>query len=487
VASGAGIRCLAGLGLVLTAAASTTSTAVAARPSPPAGVYVVSSGSDAAAAAAVRSAGGTVLADLPLVGAVDARLGTPTVRMLTANRSVWLTPDVTMTALGQSYGAAAAPAQLARMDVGNLWSPQGGAGVGVALIDTGVADSPGLTAANIVRSPDFSGTGGPLDGYGHGTFMAGLIAGNGTGGAGAVPGVAPGVTLVAVKVAGSDGSTTLSKVIEGIAWAIVNRSTYNIRVMSLSFGADFDGPPAVNPLDLAVQAAWGAGITVVAAAGNEGPGHVTSPGDDPDVITVGAETTTGPLQSTAWSGYSNKKPDLLAPGTSVVSLRDPGSSIDVANPAARVGDLYFLGSGTSMSTALTAGAAALLVAGHPAATPDQVKAATVSASGAALSGPAGPIDLAGANGSPAWSDPHLHQPAPGGVGSQGSSSASPDSMRWDSIRWDSIRWDSIRWDSIRWDSIRWDSIRWDSIRWDTVRWDSVRWDASGWADQAWGA
>ena len=423
---------------------------------------------------AVTRAGGDVLAQLSVVHGVDARLDASALRALVADPGLSVVPDVSVHVVGQSSGGQNLAPQLARMDVGSLWSGQAGAGVGVALIDTGVADTPGIDPSHLVRSPSFAGGGKTYDGYGHGTFMAGLIAGDGAGGQGAVPGVAPGATLVDVKVAGDDGSTTLARVIKGIGWAIDNQAKYHIRVMSLSFGATFSVPPAANPLDMAVEAAWACGITVVAAAGNGGAGQVSSPGDDPAVITVGAETTTGSMQSPSWSGYSDTKPDVVAPGVSVVSLRDPGSVVDVQNPGARVGNAYFLGSGTSMSTALAAGAAAVLLADHPGADPDQVKAALVSTSGPDLSGPAGAIDAAAADAAGAWNGPVVPQPlpalayftslAPGG-------SASPTSMRWDSMRWDSMRWDSMRWDSMRWDS---------------MRWDSMRWDASAWTDQAWG-
>lgn len=455
------------------------------------GRYIVRAADEAVAAGAVRAAGGTVLSPLPVIDGVDAKLDAAAVQALSADHAVALTADVTMQPLGQSYAPSALAPQLTRMDVGSRWTPGAGTGVGVALIDTGVADTPGIDPSHLVRSPDFSGSGNPYDGYGHGTFMAGLIAGNGAGGSGAVPGVAPGATLVAVKVAGNDGSTTMAQVIMGIGWAIANRDNYNIKVMSLSFGANLNLPAPANPLDQAVEAAWSSGIAVVASAGNGGTGQVSSPGDDPAVISVGAETTVGAVQSPSWSGNSTTKPDVVAPGVSVVSLRDPGSVIDVQNPSARIGDSYFVGTGTSMSTALTAGAAALMVADHPGATPDQIKAALVATSGPDLSGPAGPVDVAAADSPATWSDPGLLPPGTGhgpgnGNGRAGSSWIPAGFTPWNLAPWNSVRWDSVRWDSVRWDSVRWDSVRWDSVRWDSVRWDSVRWDGSAWTVEAWG-
>ena len=363
-----------------------------------AGAYIVQGTSSAAASAAVTDSGGTVLAQLGFIAAVDARLSPAALRALSSNPSVHLTPDVAMQAVGNGYGATSQATQLAEMNLGQTWSSDAGSGVGVALIDTGVTLTPGLTASHLVYSPDFAGDGNVSDGYGHGTFMAGLIAGNGTAGAGAVSGVAPGATLVSVKVAGAAGTTTLGRVLEGISWAVANRIQYNIKVMSISFGADIPVPPAMDPLDAAVEMAWASGITVVAAAGNYGAGQVTSPGDDPWVVTVGAETTTAPVASEAWSGSSDSKPDVFAPGQSVISLRDPGSTVDRANPSAEVGSNYFVGSGTSMATALTAGAAAILVENHHGATPDDIKGALIAASDSPkLSGHAGPINVAQAD------------------------------------------------------------------------------------------
>src|SRR5438270_3132508 len=181
-----------------------------------------------------------------------------------------------------------------------------------------------------------------------------------------------------------------------------------------------------------------------------------------------------------WSSYSGTQPDVLAPGVSVESLRDTGSVIDQQNPTARVGDSYFLGTGTSMSTALTAGAAALIVADNPTATPNQVKQALVQTAGRALVGHAGPVDVAAADGTAATL-------APGNGARPGRSASAPAGLgngfgppATNTVRWDTVRWDTVRWDTVRWDTIRWDTIRWDTIRWDTIRWDTMRWEDEGW-------
>jgi serine protease AprX len=491
--------------------------AVAAPAGPPAGDYVVR-GPDAAVA--VSAAGGRVLASLDMIGAVEARLSSAAVLRLEGLPATTLTPDAEMKAVGASYGGGEQAAQLARMDLGGLWSGHGGAGVGVALIDTGIAATPGLTKANLVESPDFSGSNRHGDEYGHGTFMAGLIAGNGSGGPGAVPGVAPGVRLVSVKVAGADGSTTLAKVIEGIQWAVDHRVQYDIRVMSISFGADLGVAPQANPLDAAVEIAWASGIAVVAAAGNEGAGHVTSPGDDPWVITVGAETTSGPQASTEWSGSTPSKPDVLAPGVSIVSLRAPGSYVDRNFPKARVGGLYFRGSGTSMATALTAGMAALLVREHPAATPDDLKGAIIAGSDALAGATGGPgaadaLRSDSVAASDAWTQSHpvafdgfgigLGPTMPWATGGYtptgtwtagaGSSPAWSDvpwatvaweTVSWETVSWETVSWETVAWETVAWETVSWETVAWETVAWETVSWETVSWETVSWEDQGWG-
>ena len=263
--------------------------------------------------------------------------------------------------------------------------PAAGRGVGVGVLDTGIAAG-GDLAGRVVASADLSGEWSFTDSYGHGTFMAGLIAGGGQ--AGGPAGVAPGADLVDLKVAGADGATTLGQVLAALPLADAARDRFNLRVLNISLGAPADDP-ATAPLTEAVERLWADGITVVAAAGNEG-GGVDAPGLDPYVLTVGAVDSLGtvPAWSSRGTDFAGRaKPDLVAPGVGLVGLRAPGSTIDLANPSARVGDHYFRGSGTSMSTAVVAGAAALVAAEHPDWGPDRIKAA--------LTGSADPVGQPG--------------------------------------------------------------------------------------------
>jgi serine protease AprX len=274
-----------------------------------------------------------------------------------------------------------------------------GRGVNVAVIDTGIDNLPDF-AGRLVGGVDLSGGNNPFaDSYGHGTFVAGLIAGNGASSAGRYIGEAPGAGLVSVKVAGASGLTDMATVIAGLQWVVSNQARLGIRVVNLSLGVAPTSSTALNPLDRAAEAAWNSGIVVVTSAGNAGPfnGTIMSPGDDPLVITVGAlddkgtaaaadDTTpsfsgAGPTSPDGWF-----KPDLVASGRSVVSLRAPGSTIDTKNPTGRIGTANFVGSGTSFSAAITSGAAALVLQGHLTAAPDEVKGRFLATSARAQQG-----------------------------------------------------------------------------------------------------
>lgn len=470
-------------------------TAAMAAPPPDSHHVIVEAADSAAAADAVDRVGGRVDATLDLVGAVAARVSDPGLAVLTANPSVRVTPDVVLESTGASFDPASAPLQLSALDPGDEWSLQAGAGVGVGLVDTGVSVTPDLPASRIVNGPDLSGEGDGVDRYGHGTFMAGLIAGDGTASAGGpvrYTGAAPGATVVSVKVAGADGSTTLSRVIAAIGWIVVNSEEHNTRVLSLSFGVDAGLPYLENPLSAAVEAAWSAGITVVASSGNEGAGHVTSPGSDPWIVTVGATDTMGTADVSDdvvpdWSSSQDfrkyAKPEVVAPGVSVVSQRVPGSTIDQEYAAARVDDHYFSGSGTSMATALVAGAAAVLTERHPMATPDDIKGALIDGAGTVADGATRAVSIEGADAA---------EPRPGwwqrfGIAFNGLGIGLRDRMPWASGRWDATRWGATRWGATRWGATRWGATRWGATRWGATRWGATRWGATRWGATRWGA
>ncbi len=285
-----------------------------------------------------------------------------------------------------------------------------GAGIGVAVIDSGINDShPDLRDANgnsrVVYHQDFTGTpitnsnGAQYDLYGHGTHVAGIIAGNGANSGGQYAGVAPGATLIDLRALDANGAGTDSTVIAAIQQAIALKNTYNIRVINLSLGRGIPVSYTQDPLCQAVEAAWQNGIVVVVAAGNYGRlnvngnmgfGTVTAPGNDPYVITVGAtkDNGTGSPAGETKASYSSKgpttydhvvKPDIMAPGNGIISLAAPGATLestypyDIKSGTDGVNN-YFKLSGTSMATPVVAGAAAIMLQEQNTLTPDQVKA-----------------------------------------------------------------------------------------------------------------
>jgi len=267
-----------------------------------------------------------------------------------------------------------------------------GQGIDVALIDSGTGEVDGLTGAGkVVDGPDYSAEGDDasrrhLDSFGHGTHMAGIIAGRDDAPASdpEFVGIAPDARVVSLKVADATGATDLSRMVDAIGWVVAHRHSdgFNIRVLNLSFGAQAVRAPALDPLIRAVDAAWDSGIVVVVAAGNRGAGSggLDTPGRSSLVLAVGADDPHGSsfvaddaVPSWSSSGDGTRNPDLLAPGLSVLSLRDPGSFIDSHYPAARVGTRFFRGSGPSISTAIVSGAAALVCSSAPTSRPTRSK------------------------------------------------------------------------------------------------------------------
>jgi subtilisin family serine protease len=406
-----------------------------------------------------------------------------------------------------------------------------GRGVTVAVLDSGIAPHADLTmpANRILASVNFAGdTCGVPDRGGHGTHVAGIIAGNGSdsdlsnedptleGDADQIEyvGVAPAAGLVDVRVLGCGGTGRVSSVVRGIEWVIDHRAEYNIRVINLSFG----GPPRhsyrVDPLTASAEVAWKRGIVVVAASGNAGPegGTVDTPGVDPYLVTVGALDDRATLKRTddelAWFSAwgtptdSRPRPDLVAPGRRIVSLRVPGSYLDELFPdrvvTAKSGADYFRLTGTSMSTGVVSGVVALMLERTPSLTPDEVKAilvATVqpygqesktplpdpSADGAGLvdawtAVKSGSVGLANRDLRPANSFARVLYPA---LYELPLSWKDPNfaGQDWESYTWENLAWDNLAWDNLAWDNLAWDNLAWDNLAWDNLAWDNLAWDS----------
>ena len=266
-----------------------------------------------------------------------------------------------------------------------------GSGVDIAVIDTGVSPVAGL-AGKVVNGPDLSldvpySANPGLDAYGHGTHVASIAAGIDAGSGSLTDnnrfvGVAPGSRIVNVKVGAYDGATDVSQVIAAINWVVQHKNDngLNIKVINLSFGVMSTNAASDDPLSWAAEVAWRNGITVVASAGNDGPGtKVSSPAYNPRIIAVGAvDQAINPLSSAAFTSAAGwRQPDMWAPGSRVLGLRVPGSFVDSHYPSAAVGPRLFRGSGTSQAAAVVSGAVALLAGAYPASSPDQIKWALI--------------------------------------------------------------------------------------------------------------
>ncbi len=282
--------------------------------------------------------------------------------------------------------------------VGSI-SPLTGDGVGVAVIDSGVDARHAALRNRVVASVDFTGGDG-VDRYGHGTHVAATIAGRAgrTADTAEFRGIASGAHIISLRVLGDDGSGVASSVIEAIDWAIEHQRRYNIRIINLSLGGPVVQSYRDDPLCEAVDRAIDAGIVVVASAGNHGRtddgrriyGGVTSPGNHPGVITVGAlDTKQTPDRSddsvAAWSSRGPTmydlvmKPDLVAPGSRVTSAEAAGSYLSTAFPQRHVAGTgatgYMQLSGTSMAASVVSGSAALLLESRPRLSPRETKLA----------------------------------------------------------------------------------------------------------------
>ncbi|NGP46271.1 S8 family peptidase [Bacillaceae bacterium SIJ1] len=220
----------------------------------------------------------------------------------------------------------------------------------------------------------------PYDDNGHGTHCAGCIAADGRCSAGRYQGIAPNANLVVVKVLNRYGHGALSDVISGIDWCIEHKDIYRIRILSMSIGSQALEPPDEDPVVQAVERAWAAGIFVVTAAGNEGPGlgTVATPGISSTVVTVGAgegrlKEGVAAFSSRGPTIHGALKPDVIAPGVNIISLRAPRSFQDKFGQRDRRDGAYFNATGTSMATPIVAGIAAQLLEKAPALTPDELK------------------------------------------------------------------------------------------------------------------
>ena len=427
-----------------------------------------------------------------------------------------------------------------------------GNGVDVALIDSGVSPVQGLDApGKVIYGPDLSLESqdpslANLDTYGHGTFMAGLIAGNdappaarhANTPASVYRGIAPDARIVSLKVAAADGGADVSQVIAAIDWVVQHAHDpgLNIRVINLSYGTNSTQAYGVDPLADAAEQAWKHGIVVVAAAGNTGfqRGHgapgLADPAYDPYVIAAGASDSMGTPPTvdddvatfSASSGCGPcKNPDFVAPGSHLQGLRVVNSWLDVNHPEGQLDGRYFRGSGTSEAAAITSGAVALVLQAYPTMTPDLVKrffqanADKLGGSGPQAQG-AGEIRLGRMlNAAPQWSYNGQRFAAATGTGSleqargqdhltlngvtltgeqdifghpvntAALAAGEASASSWSGGVWNGDVWTGSTWSGSSWSGSTWSGSSWSGSSWSGSSWSGSSWSGSSWSGSSW--
>jgi serine protease AprX len=438
-----------------------------------------------------------------------------------------------------------------------------GAGVDVAVIDSGVVPVDGLrSSGKVVNGPDLSFEGlscnaagactpsplAGLDTFGHGTHLAGIIAGRDDAAPGTLTsassgnfvGMAPDARIVNVKIADALGRTDVSQAIAAIDWVIQHKNAngMNIRVLNMSFGTDGVQKYQLDPLAYAAEQAWHKGIVVVVAAGNDGYGSpkLNNPAYDPYVIAVGGSDGLGTATTdddivAAWSasGDGTRNPDVVAPGQSVVSLRSPNSYLDATYPGGRTGERFFRGTGTSQSAAVVSGAAALLLEQRPELTPDQVKALLTGTARKLPSSEAkaqgnGLIDLAAASAAVTPAAVQVWERATG-TGSldraRGSAIIKHNGKelrgetdflgrKWDAqkfakvlkkaadgkgplkgelsasgLTWSGLTWSGLTWSGLTWSGLTWSGLTWSGLTWSGLTWSGLTWSGLTWSGLTW--
>jgi Subtilase family len=426
-----------------------------------------------------------------------------------------------------------------------------GAGVDIALIDSGVAPVEGLSVpGKIIKGPDLSfESQAPnlryLDTYGHGTHMAGIMAGRdgattpGSYGADTKNflGMAPDARIVSVKVADAFGNADVSQVIAAIDWVVQHAHDpgLNIEILNLSFGTASSQSYVLDPLAFAAETAWHRGITVVAAVGNAGltATGLANPAEDPYLLAIGAADHHGSTQYSQWDvasfsqiGDGIRNPDVLAPGAHIQSLRVPGSYLDQTYPGGVIGERFFRGSGSSQATAVVSGALALLFQQHPTMTPDQAKdllkteanklrptsgfgpeqgtrglrldtalsaavpiATQVYAQSSGLGtleGSRGPLHLV-RNGVPLQGERDIFG-ANFNAASMAAFEAAGNSWSggsWNGNQWTGNSWTGNSWTGHTWSGSDWTGNAWSSNTWSGNQWTGNEWSGNSWSGNSW--
>jgi serine protease AprX len=457
-------------------------------------VNVIVEGADATDAADAAAAHGRAGKQLGLIDGVTATV--PAGRLLalaTDPRVSFVALDAPVEPTGSVVSSTSLVTTYPVRDAApNPWSAGAtGAGIGIAVIDSGVTPSTDF-GTRLVQVRLDGQTGSLDDTVGHGTMVAGVAAGYSPDGK--FIGIAPGATVYAININRPTGVSS-GDVITALKWVFDNAHTYNIRVVNLSLAETVTSSYTESPLDLAVERLWASGVFVAVAAGNQGAGQINyAPANDPLAFTVGAFDTMdslGPGDDTAlsWSASGTTangfaKPELVAPGRHIAAPLPAGTTFDLLVPLAnRIAPGHATINGTSFAAPQVAGAAAIVFGVHPAWSPDNVKWALIAKQGPKPSGsPIGSLSLAASynvSGTPGRANQGVPALvcAPGVTCQAGATIAS----KWDSSSWTSSSWTSSSWTAATWNSSSWTAVaNWDSSGWTSSGWTSSGWTSSGW-------
>jgi serine protease AprX len=342
------------------------------------------------------------------------------------------------------------------------------------------------------------------DGRGHGTFVASIAAGSGAGYAGA----SPNAKLVSLDVIDDSGMGLTSDVIAAADWILENKARYNIRVANFSLTGSTPSSFRFDPLDKAVERLWFSGVVVVTAAGNYGdqqPGVLFAPANDPFVITVGADDVAGtvPVRDdfpAPWSSYGSTldgflKPEVSAPGRMLIGAVPATSTLAQERPDRIVAPGYVAMSGTSFSTALVSGAAADMLALHPTWTPDQVKGALMHTARPLSLGPpfaAGIGEVSASAAARATNPPNPNAglnrfliPDPLGGRLPVFDEATWTTAALANPAWNTATWTTATWTTATWTTAAWSAATWTTATWTTATWTTATWTTATWTTATW--
>src|SRR4051794_33508835 len=434
----------------------------------------------------VAGASDGTTAEFSVINGVAAQLTGAEVTQLSEDDSVGaIVPDLPVAPQGDVTGTVGSIVN--GMSNSQLWASVAGAtsdwkstlaAPTIAIVDSGVEGKRADFAGRYIGQVNFAGHDGnsPDDGYGHGTLVAGIAAGSAPGYAG----MAPTAKLLSLDVMNDQGEGRTSGVIAAAEWIYRNKARYGIRVANFSLTGSQPASFMYDPLDKAVEKLWLSGVVVVAAAGNYGTpnqasGVLYAPGNDPFVITVGAVDLNNTPSTTddflaPWSAYGATpdgfaKPDLVAPGRYMAGPVPELGSMKAKGEDRSKGTGYMWMSGTSFSAPVVSGAAATLLALHPAWTPDQVKGALMgSASRVSTTTGTGAGEVSAAAAA-AVTNPVNPNAGLGKFlipGPWGTSTPVMDTASWSSAAQSNAFWSSASWSSASWSSASWSSASWSS-------------------------